>query len=69
MKFEVHLDSVGGKTKHIVDLEKEGSSYKVSLDGQPVDADVILAAPNAVSVISEWRGIRNTHRAVSGRHL
>jgi len=51
MKFEVHLDSVGGKTKHIVDLEKEGSSYRVSLDGQPVDADVILAAPNAVSVI------------------
>ena len=51
MKFEVHLDSVTGKTKHVVDLEKDGSSYKVSLDGQPVDADVILAAPNAVSVI------------------
>jgi len=51
MKFEVHLDSVTGKTKHIVDLEKDGSSYKVSLDGQPVPADVILAAPNAVSVI------------------
>jgi biotin carboxyl carrier protein len=51
MKFEVHLASVTGKTKHVVDLEKEGSSYKVSLDGQAVDADVILAAPNAVSVI------------------
>jgi biotin carboxyl carrier protein len=51
MKFEVHLDSVTGKTKHVVELEKDGSSYKVSLDGQPVDADVILAAPNAVSVI------------------
>ncbi len=51
MKFEVHLDSVTGKTKHVVDLEKDGSSYKVSLDGHPLDADVILAAPNAVSVI------------------
>jgi biotin carboxyl carrier protein len=51
MKFEVHLDSEAGKTKHIVDLEKEGSSYKVSLDGQLVDADVILSAPHAVSVI------------------
>ncbi len=51
MRFEVHLDSVTGKTSHVVDLEKDGSSYKVSLDGQPVDADVILAAPNAVSVI------------------
>jgi biotin carboxyl carrier protein len=51
MKFEVHLDSATGKTTHAVDLEKDGSTYKVSLDGQPVDADVILAAPNAVSII------------------
>jgi len=51
MKFEVHLDSPTGKNTHLVDLEKNGSSYKVSLDGNPVDADVILAAPNAVSVI------------------
>lgn len=51
MKFEVYLESPTGKTKHVVDLEKDGASYKVSLDGKPVDADVILAAPNAVSVI------------------
>jgi biotin carboxyl carrier protein len=51
MKFEVHLNSVAGNSTHIVDLAKDGSSYKVSLDGQPVSADVILAAPNAVSVI------------------
>jgi biotin carboxyl carrier protein len=51
MKFEVYLDSVAGKSKHVVDLEKNGATYKVSLDGQPVDADVILTAPNAVSVI------------------
>jgi|SRR5271165_3775831 len=51
MKFEVHLDSVAGKSTHVVELEKEGSSCKVLLDGHPVDADVILAAPNAVSVI------------------
>ncbi len=51
MKFEVYLESPTGKTKHGVDLEQDGASYKVSLDGKPVDADVILAAPNAVSVI------------------
>jgi biotin carboxyl carrier protein len=51
MKFEVHLDSTTGKTTHLVDLQQDASSYKVSLDGHPVDADVILAAPNAVSVI------------------
>lgn len=51
MIFEVHLDSVTGKTRHVVDFQKDGASYKVLLDGQPVDANVILAAPNAVSVI------------------
>lgn len=51
MKFEIHLDSITGKTKHIVDLEKDGLSYKIALDGKATDADVILAAPHAVSVI------------------
>ncbi len=51
MKFEVYLASPTGKTKYVVDLEKDGASCEVSLDGKPVDADVILAAPNAVSVI------------------
>jgi biotin carboxyl carrier protein len=51
MKFEVQLDSVAGKTQHVVDLQKQSSSYRVLLDGQPVNAEVILAAPNAVSVI------------------
>jgi biotin carboxyl carrier protein len=51
MKFEVYLDSGAGKSKHVVELEKNGARYKISLDGQPVDADVVLTAPNAVSVI------------------
>jgi len=51
MKYEVYLEAATGKSKHRVDLEKDGSVYKVLLDGQPVEADVILAAPNAVSVI------------------
>jgi biotin carboxyl carrier protein len=51
MKFGVYLDSASGKSKHVVELEKNDSTYKVLLDGQPVDADVILAAPYAVSVI------------------
>jgi biotin carboxyl carrier protein len=51
MKFEVHLNSPAGKTTHVVDLQKNGDSFKVFLDGQPVDAAVILTAPNAISVI------------------
>ena len=51
MKFEVHLESVGGRSEHIVDLQKDDTAFKVLLDGQAVDAHVILAAPNAVSVL------------------
>jgi len=51
MKFEVHLDSAAGKTTHIVDLQKDGDACKIFLDGQAVDADVVLAAPHAVSVL------------------
>lgn len=76
MKFEVHLDSVTGKTKHIVDLEKNGSSYNVFLDGRPVDANVILAAPNAVSVILNGTvfeihiapSLEGTYKLQSGPH-
>jgi biotin carboxyl carrier protein len=51
MNFEVQLGTSTGKSKRVVGLEKEGSSYKVSLDGQPVNADVLLVAPHTVSVI------------------
>ena len=51
MKFEVYLDSVSGKSKHVVELERDGAKYKFTLDGQPANADVVLTAPNAVSVI------------------
>jgi biotin carboxyl carrier protein len=39
------------KSKLWLYFKKNGSTYKFSLDGQPVEADVILAASNAVSVI------------------
>jgi biotin carboxyl carrier protein len=51
MKFEILLDSAAGKTKRVVELEKDGSSYRVLMDGKAVDADVMLVAPNSVSVI------------------
>jgi biotin carboxyl carrier protein len=51
MKYEVQLDSPAGKKKHTIDLEKQGASYAVLLDGKPVEADVMLVSPNTVSVI------------------
>ncbi len=51
MKFEILLDSAAGKTKRVVELEKDGSSYRVLMDGKAVDADVMLVARHPVSVI------------------
>ena len=51
MKFEIQLTGVGGKRKHVVDLERKGEVSTISLDGKPVDADAVQIAPNAISVM------------------
>ena len=51
MKFEIQLTSAGGKRKHVVELERKGEVCSVALDGQPVDADAVQIAPNAISVM------------------
>ena len=51
MKFEIQLTGVGGKRKHVVDLERKGEVSTISLNGKPVDADAVRIAPNAISVI------------------
>ena len=52
MKFEVHLSGASGETKkHVVELEREGMSYRVKLDGEPVNADAMQIAPNTISVL------------------
>jgi biotin carboxyl carrier protein len=55
MKFEVHLSGASGNKKHTVDLEREGSTYLVRVDGQVVAADVIQVAPNAISILLDGR--------------
>ncbi len=51
MKFEVHLDGVSGKRKHIVELEREGDSYRVALDGKALDANCVVVAAYTVSIL------------------
>jgi len=51
MKFEVHLNGMGGSKKRTVELEAEGESYRVSLDGQVVSVDATLIAEGTVSVL------------------
>lgn len=52
VKFEVHLHGAsGGTKKRVVELEREGSGYRVKLDGEPVNADPVQIAPNTISVL------------------
>jgi biotin carboxyl carrier protein len=51
MKFEVALTGPSGKQKRIVELERASENWRVTLDGQPVDADVVEIAPHILSVL------------------
>jgi biotin carboxyl carrier protein len=51
MKFEVQLGSSTGTRNHTVDLERAGDQWRITLNGQPVDADVAEIAPNTLSIL------------------
>jgi biotin carboxyl carrier protein len=55
MKFEVQLRSSDGRhqrqSKRVVELERDGRSWRVWLDGTSVDADVVEVAPHTLSVL------------------
>jgi biotin carboxyl carrier protein len=51
MKFEVQLTGPSGKKLRTVDLERDGDRWKISLDGQPVDADAVEITPNTLSLL------------------
>jgi biotin carboxyl carrier protein len=55
MKFEVQLQGPFGKQTRVVDLERNGDSWRISLDGQPVEADIAEVAPHTISVLLEGR--------------
>jgi biotin carboxyl carrier protein len=51
MKFEVQLDSSAGNNPRIVELERHDGGWRVSLDGQPVDADAVEISPYTISIL------------------
>ena len=53
MKFEIQLTGPSGKMLRSVELERGGDRWKISLDGQPVDADAVETDPNTLSLILE----------------
>jgi biotin carboxyl carrier protein len=51
MKFEVQFAFPTGTRNHSVDLERTGDQWRIMLDGEPVDADVVEIAPNTLSIL------------------
>ena len=62
MKFEIQLEGVGGRKKRIVELEPDGASYRVLLDGKKVDADAVQVAPYTISVLLNGQSTKCTSR-------
>ena len=51
MRFEVQLASPTGKRTHTIDLERMGDQWRIILDGEAIDADVVEIAQNTLSII------------------
>jgi biotin carboxyl carrier protein len=51
MRFEVQLTGRSGKKTRIVELERDGTAWRVLLDGRLVTADVAEIAPHTLSIL------------------
>jgi biotin carboxyl carrier protein len=51
MRFEVQLASPAGTRTHTVELERMGDQWRIILDGEPVDVDIVEIAPNTLSIL------------------
>jgi biotin carboxyl carrier protein len=51
MKCEVQLSGANGAAKRVVEIERVGNGWRVSLDGRLLDADVAEVAPHTFSIL------------------
>jgi biotin carboxyl carrier protein len=51
MKFEVRLSGPSGSIDRVVELERSGAGWRITLDGRPLDADVVQVAPHTLSIL------------------
>jgi biotin carboxyl carrier protein len=53
MRLEVRLAGPSGKKIRTVELERDADRWRITLDSQPVDVDVVEIAPNTLSILLE----------------
>lgn len=51
MKFEVRLTGLGGSSDRVVELERFGATWQISVDGRRLAADVVEIAPHTLSIL------------------
>jgi biotin carboxyl carrier protein len=51
MKYEIRLFGSSFKKTRIVELERDGSGWHVTLDGKPISADAAEIAPHTLSIL------------------
>jgi biotin carboxyl carrier protein len=51
MKYEVQLASPGEEKTLVIELERDGVAWRVTLDGRPVAVDAVEIAPNTISIL------------------
>jgi len=51
MKYEVQLSSSSGEKTRVIGLERDGTGWRLTLDGRPVAVDAVEIAPNTLSIL------------------
>ncbi len=51
MKFEVQLTGPAGKKTRVIELERDGETWRVLLDGRSVAADAVEVASHTLSIL------------------
>ena len=60
MKYEVQLASLSEEKIRVIGLERDGSGWRVILDGQPIAVDAVEIAPNTLSILLEGQSFEIT---------
>jgi len=60
VRYEVQLASFSEKKTRVIELQRDGSDWRVILDGRPVAADAVEIAPHTFSILFEGRSFEIT---------
>ena len=51
MRYEVQLASPSEQKNHVIELERDASGRRVTLDGRSLTVDAVEIAPNTISIL------------------